>query len=103
VAGQVAMDGDGRVIAGDVAAQWARALENVLAVVGAAGGDATHIGRMTIFVTDKAEYMAARMALGAVWRRIMGSHYPAMTLVEVKGLVEEGAVVEIEATAVIPD
>jgi enamine deaminase RidA (YjgF/YER057c/UK114 family) len=103
VAGQVATDGDGRVIAGDMAAQWARALENVLAVVGAAGGDATHIGRMTIFVTDKAEYLAARMALGAVWRRIMGSHYPAMTLVEVKGLVEEAAVVEIEATAVIPD
>lgn len=103
VAGQVAMDGDGRVIAGDMAAQWARALENVLAVVGAAGGDATHIGRMTIFVTDKAEYMAARLALGAVWRRIMGSHYPAMTLVEVTGLVEDEAVVEIEATAVIPD
>jgi enamine deaminase RidA (YjgF/YER057c/UK114 family) len=103
VAGQVAMDGDGRVIEGDVAAQWSRALENVLAVVHAAGGGPADIGRMTIFVTDKAEYMAARMALGTVWRRVMGSHYPAMTLVEVKGLVEEGAVVEIEATAVIRD
>jgi enamine deaminase RidA (YjgF/YER057c/UK114 family) len=103
VAGQVAMDADGHVIDGDVAAQWARALENVLAVVRAAGGGATHIGRMTIFVTDRGEYMAARSALGAVWRRVMGSHYPAMTLVEVKGLVEDGAVVEIEATAVIPE
>jgi enamine deaminase RidA (YjgF/YER057c/UK114 family) len=103
VAGQVAMDADGRVIAGDVAVQWERALENVLAVVRAAGGGATHIGRMTIFVTDRGEYMAARSALGKVWRRVMGSHYPAMTLVEVKGLVEDGAVVEIEATAVIPE
>jgi enamine deaminase RidA (YjgF/YER057c/UK114 family) len=103
VAGQVAMDADGRVIDGDVAVQWARTLENVLAVVRAAGGGATHIGRMTIFVTDRGEYMAARSALGEVWRRIMGSHYPAMTLVEVKGLVEDGAVVEIEATAVIPE
>jgi enamine deaminase RidA (YjgF/YER057c/UK114 family) len=103
VAGQVAMDANGQVIDGDVAAQWARALENVMAVVRAAGGEATDIGRMTIFVTDKAEYMAARMALGTVWRRVMGSHYPAMTLVEVSGLVEEGAVVEIEATAVIPE
>jgi enamine deaminase RidA (YjgF/YER057c/UK114 family) len=103
VAGQVAMDASGQVIDGDVAAQWARALENVLEVVRAAGGEATDIGRMTIFVTDKAEYMAARMALGSVWRRVMGSHYPAMTLVEVNGLIEEGAVVEIEATAVIPE
>lgn len=103
VAGQVAMDGEGRVIEGDVAAQWGRALENVLAVVRDAGGVASDIGRMTIFVTDRAEYMAARMALGAVWRRVMGAHYPAMTLVEVTALVEERAVVEIEATAVIRD
>jgi enamine deaminase RidA (YjgF/YER057c/UK114 family) len=103
VAGQVAMDASGQVIDGDVTAQWARALENVLAVVRAAGGEAPDIGRMTIFVTDKAEYLAARMALGTVWRRVMGSHYPAMTLVEVNGLVEAGAVVEIEATAVIPE
>jgi enamine deaminase RidA (YjgF/YER057c/UK114 family) len=103
VAGQVAMDAEGRVIDGDVAAQWSRALENVLEVVRAAGGGPADIGRMTVFVTDKARYMAARPALGAVWRRVMGPHYPAMTLVEVKGLVEEGAVVEIEATAVIRD
>lgn len=103
VAGQVAMDADGQVIDGDVAAQWSRALENVLEVVRAAGGGAADIGRMTIYVTDKGAYMSARPALGAVWRRVMGSHYPAMTLVEVKGLVEDGAVVEIEATAVIRD
>jgi enamine deaminase RidA (YjgF/YER057c/UK114 family) len=103
VAGQVAMDRDGRVVEGDMAAQWARSLENVLEVVRAAGGGPEDIGRMTIFVTDRAAYQAALKPLGAVWRRLMGRHYPAMAVVEVKGLVEDGAVVEIEATAVIPD
>jgi enamine deaminase RidA (YjgF/YER057c/UK114 family) len=102
IAGQVAADADGAV-GGDVVAQWERALENVLAVVGAAGGGPEDIGRMTIFVTDRAAYLTARKALGGVWRRLMGRHYPAMSVVEVKGLVEEGAVVEIEATAVIHD
>lgn len=103
VAGQVATGADGRVAAGDMAAQWSRALENVLAVVRAAGGGPEDIGRMTVYVTDLAAYLAGRKALGEVWGRHMGGHYPAMTLVEVKSLVEEGAVVEIEATAVIPD
>jgi enamine deaminase RidA (YjgF/YER057c/UK114 family) len=103
VAGQVAMDADGRVIDGDMAGQWERALENVLAVVRAAGGGPEDIGRMTIFVTDKEAYLSSRKALGGVWRRLMGRHYPAMAVVEVKGLVEQGAVVDIEATAVIRD
>jgi enamine deaminase RidA (YjgF/YER057c/UK114 family) len=103
VAGQVAMDAGGEVIAGDMAAQWERSLENVLAVVRAAGGRPADIGRMTVFVTDKEAYLSSRKPLGEVWRRLMGRHYPAMAVVEVKGLVEEGAVVEIEATAVIRD
>lgn len=103
VAGQVAMGADGRVAAGDMAAQWSRALENVLAVVRAAGGGPEDIGRMTVYVTDRPAYLAGRKALAEVWGRHMGGHYPAMTLVEVKSLVEAGAVVEIEATAVIPD
>jgi enamine deaminase RidA (YjgF/YER057c/UK114 family) len=103
VAGQVAMDADGAVVAGDMAAQWERSLENVLAVVRAAGGRPSDIGRMTVFVTDKEAYLSSRKPLGEVWRRLMGRHYPAMAVVEVKGLVEEGAVVEIEATAVIRD
>lgn len=103
VAGQVATDASGRVVEGDMAAQWGRALENVLEVVRAAGGAPEDVGRMTIFVTDRAAYMAALKPLGKEWRRLMGRHYPAMAVVEVKGLVEDGAVVEIEATAVIPD
>jgi enamine deaminase RidA (YjgF/YER057c/UK114 family) len=101
VAGQVATDASGEVVAGDMAAQWERALENVLAVVRAAGGEPADIGRMTVYVTDRAAYLASRRPLGEVWRRLMGRHYPAMAVVEVKGLVEDGAVVEIEATAVI--
>jgi len=102
VAGQTARDAEGRIVGDDVVAQWERALENVLAVVRAAGGGPEHIGRMTVYVTSRAEYLATRRALGELWRRLMGRHYPAMTLVEVSALVDEGARVEIEATAVIP-
>lgn len=102
VAGQVATGTDGRIVAGGMAAQWERALENVLVVVSAAGGAATDIGRMTIYVTDRVAYLEARKPLASVWRRRMGRHYPALSVIEVSGLVEEGAVVEIEATAVIP-
>lgn len=83
-------------------AQFGLALDRVLAVVRAAGGAPQHVGRMTVYVTDLAAYHASRAALGAVWRERMGRHYPAMALLEVKGLVDRGALVEIEATAVIP-
>jgi enamine deaminase RidA (YjgF/YER057c/UK114 family) len=96
VAGQTAPDAPGLV------AQWERALERVLVVVRAAGGGPQDIGRMTVYVADKAAYLAGRPALGDVHRRLMGRHYPAMALVEVKALVDPGALVEIEATAVIP-
>jgi enamine deaminase RidA (YjgF/YER057c/UK114 family) len=95
VAGQTAPD------AGDLVAQWEQALARVLAVVRASRGEPQDIGRMTIYVTDKAAYLAGRPALGEVHRRLMGTHYPAMALVEVKALVDPGALVEIEATAVI--
>jgi len=87
---------------GGLTAQWAKALDQVLSVVRAAGGGPEHIGRMTIYVTDRAAYLANLPALGEVHRRAMGKHYPAMALVEVKALVDQAAVVEIEATAVIP-
>ncbi len=96
VAGQTAAG------AGGIVEQWERALERVVTVVRAAGGSPEDIGRMTVYVTDRAAYSAERRALGEAHRRHMGKHYPAMALVEVKALVDEGALVEIEATAVIP-
>ncbi len=88
--------------AGGIVEQWEGALDHVVTVVRAAGGSPADIGRMTVYVTDRAAYLTARRALGEVHRRHMGKHYPAMALVEVKALVDEDALVEIEATAVIP-
>lgn len=102
VAGQTARGADGRIVDGGVAAQWTKALANVLAVVAAAGGSAREIGRMTIYITDREAYLAVRRELGEVWRAAMGRHFPAVALLEVSGLMDEGAVVEIEATAVLP-
>jgi len=82
-------------------AQFARALDQVLAVVRAAGGEPTDVARMTIYVTDLAEYRAQLGPLGEAWRERFGRHYPAMALLEVRGLVDRGARVEIEATAVL--
>jgi NAD(P)-dependent dehydrogenase (short-subunit alcohol dehydrogenase family) len=101
IAGQTARDGSGRVVAGDFVSQFDRALGNVLAVLRAAGGQPGHIGRFTIYVTDMASYRASLKPLGEVYRRRMGTHYPAMALVQVTSLVDQQAVVEIEATAVL--
>ena len=101
VAGQVGWDRDGKIVSADFVAQFARALENVLEVVRAAGGGAGHLVRLTIFVTDKKEYLASLRPLGAEYRRIMGRTYPAMTLVEVKGLYNDGALIEIDGVAAI--
>lgn len=87
--------------AGGLVAQWAAALRQVLAIVGAAGGAPTDIGRMTVYVTSKADYLANQESLGEIHRKAMGKHYPAMSLVQVVALVDDQAVVEIEATAVI--
>jgi enamine deaminase RidA (YjgF/YER057c/UK114 family) len=81
--------------------QFARALDKALAVVAAAGGAPTDVARCTVYVTDMAAYHAAQKPLGAAWRARFGTYYPAMALVEVNSLAERGAVVEVEATAVI--
>jgi len=83
------------------AAQFGRALDKVLAVIRAAGGGPENVARMTVYVTDLAAYRASRALLGEQWRTRFGTYYPAMALLEVRGLVDAGAVVEIEATAVI--
>ena len=102
VAGQNAADGQGIVSDSDFAAQFDAALARVLAVVQEAGGTPAHVARMTVFVSDLDAYLASRPRLADVWKRRMGKHYPAMALVEVSALVDSGALVEIEATAVIP-
>ncbi|MFL5495128.1 MAG: SDR family NAD(P)-dependent oxidoreductase [Gemmatimonadales bacterium] len=101
IAGQTARDGAGQVRAADLVSQFDRALGNVLAVVREAGGQPGDIGRFTIYVTDMAQYHASLKPLGEVYRRRMGTHFPAMALVEVKSLADRQAVVEIEATAVL--
>ena len=85
----------------DFGGQFARALDKVLAVVRSAGGVPTDLARLTIYVTDLAAYRASLSTLGEVWRARLGKYYPAMALVEVKGLVDRGALLDIEATAVI--
>jgi len=102
VAGQIGWNAESTIVTGGLAEQFEQALRNVLDVVGAAGGSAEHIGRFTIYVTDKQRYLAETKAIGGAYRELMGRHYPAMALVEVADLLEEGALVEIEATAVIP-
>jgi len=103
LAGQVGWDPVTGVFAGDdLATQAAQALANIAAVLQAAGAEPRHLTRLTWYITDRAEYLAARPAIGAAYRAVIGRHYPAMSLLVVHALLEEGAKVEIEATAVIP-
>jgi enamine deaminase RidA (YjgF/YER057c/UK114 family) len=81
--------------------QFAQALMNTLEILAEDGAGPQHIVRMTVYVTDRHEYLSSRDEIGAAWREIMGPNYPAMALVEVKGLVESAAKVEIETTAVV--
>jgi NAD(P)-dependent dehydrogenase (short-subunit alcohol dehydrogenase family)/enamine deaminase RidA (YjgF/YER057c/UK114 family) len=101
IAGQTARDGSGQVPAADFVSQFDRALGNVLAVLRQAGGQPGDIGRFTIYVTDMEQYRGSLKPLGELYRRRMGTHFPAMALVEVTSLVDAKALVEIEATAVL--
>jgi len=101
IAGQIAWDEEQRMVSADFVAQFERALGNVLAVVSEAGGTPEQIARLVVYVTDKEEYRARQSEIGASWRRLMGRHFPAMALVEVKALLEDDAKVEIEGIAVL--
>jgi len=103
IAGQVGWTGDGRWQARDFAGQFRQALANILEVLAQAGGRPEHLVRMTWYVLDRAEYLASLKEVGAAYRELMGRHYPAMSVIEVSGLVEPEARLEIEATAVIPE
>lgn len=100
-AGVVGWDEAQRMVPGGFVAQFDQALANVLAVVACAGGGAQNVAQMTVYVTDREAYLGSLSALGEVWRRRMGRSFPAMALVQVAGLVEEGALLEIEAVAAV--
>ena len=102
IAGQAATDANGQIVETGFVEQWDRALERVVAVVRAAGGEPEHIGRMIVYVTDRQTYLNSLKQLGEVHRKHMGRHYPAMALVEVTAVVDARALLEIEATAVLP-
>ena len=101
VAGQIGWNREGHMVSDDLAVQFGQALDNVVDVVWAAGGTAESIARLTIYVTDKQEYRRRAKDLGEAYRKRMGKHFPAMSLVEVKSLLEDDAKVEVEATALL--
>jgi enamine deaminase RidA (YjgF/YER057c/UK114 family) len=103
VSGMIGWNADGQFDSDDFTAQARQALENVVAVLREAGARPEHIVRMTWYVVDRREYLAGGSALGAAYREVIGTHYPAMTAVEVRALIEDRARVEIEAAAVVPD
>jgi len=102
LAGQTAQDADGRIVArGDLPGQFRQVLANLKAVVEAQGGTLQDVVKLTLYVLDKGAYHANLKAIGQVYREYFGRHYPAMTLVEVKGLWDEGALIEIDGFAVL--
>ena len=103
VAGQVGWNAEERFTSVRFVDQARQALANIVAVLREGGAGPEHLVRLTWYVLDKSEYLKCGRELGEVYRDVIGRHYPAMTAVEVKGLVEEGALLEIEATAVIPE
>ena len=103
VAGQVGWNARGEFETDDFVGQVRQALRNVVEVLAVAGAGPEHLARMTWYVVDRQEYLASLVPVGHAYREVIGSHYPAMTLVEVSGLVEQRARVEIEATALLPD
>ena len=102
VAGQVGWDAQQRFRSEEIAAQFDQALANILEVLKVAGASAEHICRMTAYCCDKPGYLAARPELGAIWRRRMGRHYPAMSMIFVSDLLDSPGKIELEATAVLP-
>ena len=102
LAGQTGMDASGRILhPGDIVGQFGQALANLLCVVEAAGGDGAAIVKLNIFVTDKHAYRNNLKGVGEKYRSLMGKHYPPITLVEVKSLFDEAALIEIEGVAVL--
>jgi enamine deaminase RidA (YjgF/YER057c/UK114 family) len=102
IAGQVGWDAKQRFHSTEIAPQFEQALQNVLAVLAEAGGSPEHICRITAFCCDKPAYLAARSQLGGIWKRLMGRHYPCMSMIFVSALLDSPGKIELEATAVVP-
>ncbi|HXC70904.1 MAG TPA: RidA family protein [Pyrinomonadaceae bacterium] len=102
IAGQIAWNANQEIVSQDFVDQFDKALENVMTVVDAAGGEPSSIARLVIYVTDKIEYRERTREVGERYRKHMGKHFPAMVLVQVKGLLDDAAKVEIEGIAVLP-
>jgi enamine deaminase RidA (YjgF/YER057c/UK114 family) len=102
VAGQIGWDAEQRLVSANLAEQTEQALKNIIAVLNEADAAAEHVVRMTWYVTDKRAYAESQADIGRAYRAVMGTHFPVMTLVEVADLLEDGALVEIEVTAVLP-
>ena len=103
VAGQIGWNARHEIVADDFVAQVEQALENIVEILAEAGALPEHLVRLTWYITDKREYLGHSAEIGEVYRRIIGRHFPAMTVVQVVALLENRAKVEIEATAVIPN
>jgi enamine deaminase RidA (YjgF/YER057c/UK114 family) len=103
VAGQIGWNERGVLAGNDLVSQARQALRNILTILAEADARAEHVVRLTWYVTDREVYLSAARSLGDAYREILGHHYPAMSVVEVSALIEPGALVEIEATAVVPD
>lgn len=103
VSGQIGWDENGRFTASDIAGQVRQALRNIVTILAETGARPGHVARLTWYVTDKAEYLAAQREIGEAYRDVMGRHFPAMSVVAVAALLEDDAKVEIEATAILPD
>src|SRR5215510_10240238 len=102
IAGQIGWNQDHKIVSKDFVEQFDKALENVVTVVSAAGGEPAHIARLLVYVTDKIEYVARTKEVGERYRKHMGKHFPAIALVQVRGLLDDAAKVEIEGIAVLP-
>ncbi len=102
IAGQIGWNAQARLVSDDFVAQVEQALSNIVQILAEAGGEPRHLVRMTWYLTNKTEYAARQKEIGQAYRRVIGRHFPAMTAVVVAGLLEDGAKVEIEATAIIP-
>ena len=102
LAGQTALDNSGRVVGEGVVAQFEQALSNLLAALRAAGGEPAHLAALTVYIVDMDDYKAHAREIGAVWRRLVGTDYPAMAGIGVSRLWDAEALVEVQGTAVLP-